>query len=611
MRPGGEERPESHPIRGRLGPAVLLAAYALLLGRLFEPAIFTPDANGYFSQGARLANTGRLSFTLDAPVQYVGIHWLRAPSGEYRSRYPAGLALPIALLYRAFGPEAAVVLNAVLAWLAVLGTGQLGRRLAGAGWGWASAALLALNPTFLRHALACDSHMAVTVLLVWGLVLLARWGEHGRTWEAAGAGLLAGCIPTVRYPESLYAAGIAAFLLAHVARDRRRWKGALAAATAALVPIVPLLFYNHRAFGAFWRTAYAWTNEQTGFGWSYFRLHFGQYLRFLLGDGLGFLAAPGLFGLARWCVRRDTRPLGLATTLIVVPTLLLYMAYYWAPSQAAQGSLRFLLPLFPVLLIAAADALRAGMASWPRPARIAAAAALLTLQLAWGAPLAAASVRILRHNKRVLHLATAALREAAPAGSVVLASPRFLQHLDYVQEWRLADPTLARPDRGRDVLEGVEDDDTPRPQQAGKRGFQTARYEGLSPLEREAAFAGDVLEWAAGRPIFFAGTPAELAALRGVRLHADNLVVVKRVDMPSAPPPPDAGRPGRTPFTPRPGASAAAPSDPRAAPLRRMRATGAGDVLGGETEWIITKWDPRHRRWPAARPPPPALPPPF
>ncbi|MCX7591123.1 MAG: hypothetical protein N2255_05785, partial [Kiritimatiellae bacterium] len=136
--------------------AVMLLIYSIFLSRFYAPAIMAPDANGYFAQGTLLARTGRTWFTLDSPVQYVGVHWMRTPDGRYFSRYPPGLPVVIAVVTLLFGPEASVAINPVLALVGAVGMFFFSRRILGsAWWGLAAVALLMINPLYARHALVC------------------------------------------------------------------------------------------------------------------------------------------------------------------------------------------------------------------------------------------------------------------------------------------------------------------------------------------------------------------------------------------------------------------------------------------------------------------------
>lgn len=242
--------------------AALLLAYAAFLAHYYAPAISHPDSNGYWAQGTLIAETGKATFRPQSPAQYIGMHRLAADSGLYVCRYPPGLPLAIALIARLFGPEASVLLNPILAVMTLLGVFLLTRSVVGSGWAVLASLALALNPVFNSHALSSISHMAVAALLVWGLYVLVLWSRRGRLIEAFGAGLLLGCIPSVRYPEALFAIGVAVFLLWHWRARQRAWLHGLIAVGGALLPITPLLIRNQLTFGAFWRTAYAITHER-------------------------------------------------------------------------------------------------------------------------------------------------------------------------------------------------------------------------------------------------------------------------------------------------------------------------------------------------------------
>src|SRR4051812_19706576 len=109
---------------------ILIFYVLLLLARGFAPAISQPDDNGYFAQGSLLATSGRTWFTTESDAQYVGMHWLLTPAGNYISRYPPGLAVVVAIVYLLAGYTAATLVNPVLSVLALIGMYRLGRSLA-------------------------------------------------------------------------------------------------------------------------------------------------------------------------------------------------------------------------------------------------------------------------------------------------------------------------------------------------------------------------------------------------------------------------------------------------------------------------------------------------
>jgi hypothetical protein len=608
---------------GRLSVAfllVLLLVYALFLARHYAPAISHPDANGYWAQGTLIARTGRASFRPQSPVQYIGAHWLLTDSGAYVSRYPPGLAVGVAVISRLFGPEASVLLNPVLAVLTLVGVFLLTRSLVGPVWDAVAVLAVAVIPAFNEHALTSISHMPVAALLVWGLYLLVCWSKHGRLLHAFCAGLLLGCIPTVRYPEAVYALGIAVFLLTHWRARPRIWVHWLAAATGALLPIVPLLIRNQLTFGAFYRTAYELTNEQTGFGTDYFEEHAIPYVQGLLGNGVGTILPLALLGIVLMIgMRRRTlteeageprakvaRPFGMLAALLVFPTVLLYMAYYWGGMRAGSASMRFLVPLFPLLTVTAVWALWVLTRHVGRAPRITAVCVVLLLHVLWGLPASLQQCRRIAYDHEVLARATAALREHVPSGSVVMAyETGILQHLDFIREWKLADPSLVRPAR---LLPLPGDDDTPRPMQSGKRQAQAAPYEGLSGLGRERAVAMDIQAWANGAGVFFVGTEAELSNATGAYFNSENFQVIARVALPDPPDQPGpfgllrgggrmAGQGGQGPG---PGAMAGrgGPAGMRGmGGMRRMGGMLGMGFLRGEKELVIARWTPTERRF--------------
>lgn len=598
---------------------VLLASYSFFLGHYYSPAISHPDSNGYWAQGTLIAQTGQATFHPELPVQYIGMHWLVTDSGLFVSRYSPGLPLLVAAVSSISGPESSVLINPFLAVLTLLGVFLLTRSLIGAGWGLLTSLILALNPVFNTHALNSISHMAVAALLVWGIYLLVCWVEHGRLIEAFGAGLLLGCIPAVRYPEAVFCLGIAVFLICHWRARQHIWLHYIAAIGGALVPIIPLMIRNQLTFGAFWKTAYSITHEQTGFGWNYFQQHWLQYIQNLLGDGMGAMLPLAIIGIAlmisippkllpdeKIAVQsRIIRPFGLLMALLIVPSIVLYMTYYWDGMGGAAGSLRFLLPLFPLFSIAAAWTLWFMTRSLDRTSRTAAVSVILLIYALWGIPSSIQQCRTLEYQHQILSQATAALRKDVPAGSVVMANEGILQHLDFIRAWRLADPVQFS--RGtRQNQPGEAEDDTPRPRQSGKLKSLMAKYEGLSGQALTQALGEDIRKWAAGGTVYFIGTETELQNMSDTYFRKQKYSIVEKIELPEAPK--DMTMQRRGGGMRRPGNMARMP--PAGGPpdmqgpgrnngfFRRMQGGGppGGGGMGmfsfqGEKNLVIAKWE--------------------
>lgn len=566
----------------------ILAAQALYVARYYGPALATPDANGYWAQGSLLAEEGQTWFRPESDVQYIGMHWLATGDGRYASRYPPGLAVLVAAVCKLCGTGASVLINPVLATLCLLGLFLLARRCCGPVWALAAVAILAANPVFNQFALWCFAHMAVTFLLVWGVLLLAWWKDARRWWLAAGAGLLLGCIPTVRYPEAVFALGIAVYLLWDVRRERSTRRHVPLAVAAAMVPVVALMLRNRAVFGSVFSTGYELTGEQTGFGWSYFSEHFIPYLRSLNGEAMGPVFLIGVLGMLGMLADREARRLGALLLLLTVPLTLVYMAYYWGGpggpggrggpggggGGGAGGGMRFLLPTFPCYALGAAWGLERALKGRAFALRAASLLAVAGLQFVWGGFSMSDEFARLGRTKESLARVTVALDEKVPRGSVIVAGRTYLEHLDFVRHWRLADEMILRGMlvSGRMPF-NADDANAPSPMQRNKLEALQAKYGGLSVSERAFEMAKALDAWAGAGKACFVGSEDELKDLRGA-LRAEDFTIVGRVALPEEP---EAA--GAT-FGP-PGANAPNAPDPATGPI----GADGGDRSNGRGRW--------------------------
>jgi hypothetical protein len=488
---------------------LVLAHLAWILAH-FAPAIMSPDANGYVVQARLIATAGKTSLTTESPAQFVGMHWLETDGGVFYSRYPAGLPVMFAAAWKLGGLRAALLVNPLLASATVLLTFLLARRLTDDRSALLAAAVVAINATAQQHALDADAHTAAAFFLTAGVLTLLKFADDPKPLRGLVAGLLLGIVPTVRYPEAIAGVAIGAWLLWRVRPIARLWPAVLGAA----LPIGALCVHNAAAYGAFWRTGYALTGEQTGFGWNYFTAHALSYLESLGGAGLGVFFAFGAAGLAGLVADPRRRETGALLAGIVVPLVLLYMAYYFG---AGEGNLRFLVPTFPFFAAAGAWLLgqvaeklgAAGRAAWI-------AIAALQLVVA-GAATAQVAVRERTSLSAAARVRTT-LESAAPAGSVVIVERQLAESLDAAGQWRLVEESLiggggvgagagpmgARRGAGRGGAGGPPATaGQPSPQQANKNRAQHARYDGVSAAEKQTRAWSDLRAWAASRPVFW------------------------------------------------------------------------------------------------------------
>ncbi len=528
--------------RATLAAALLIAAYALILAWLHHPGTVAYDANGYWAQGSLIATQARTWFRPACGAQHLGMHWLLGDDGRYVSRYPPGLAVLVAGLYGLFGFRAGTLLNPILAVAALIGFHLLARRLLRPWMAVAATALLATNGLFLFHSLTADSHMAVVCLLLWGCWFLLRWHDRPGPLAAGLTGLCFGAIPTIRYPEALLALGPAVIFLANWRRLAPRWPDLLAAAVGALLPLGPLLVRNHLLFGAFWKTGYALTNEQSAFAWHYFVAHVPRYLRDLWQTGLVLGLVLGLGGLAWLVARHRTRLHGLFLLAMVVPLALLYFAYYWMLPGNPYATLRFLLPQIVLLTLAAAVCLERLASHRPAAWPIALVAAVLLAQGCWSGAIGWHHARSEMARCQILDILTGVLERQVPPGSVIIAHPRIQDYLDYVRHWKLVDSTLLDGHARQEMQKTI----SHPPDSNGVNAIQTRKWETFAALygtpgspELQRRLARDIRAWAGQEKVYFIGAKEDIRWLKGDCFWPDHFVDRLETELPRPP-----GHPG-------------------------------------------------------------------
>ncbi|MFO0892676.1 MAG: hypothetical protein U0790_26475 [Isosphaeraceae bacterium] len=511
-----------------IGPLIVL--HFLFLAWFFEPAISTPDANGYLAQARLIAREGRSDIVVESPAQFVGDHWMPTGPGHYFGQYPPGLPALLAPVYGLFGPAAALWVDPAMGSLTLLALYLVVRAWDGPGWALMATVLMAFNPFANFHALGADSHTAVCFFLMWGMVGLVAWERTRSPAPAVLCGICLGMIPTIRYAETLFLLPFAYF----VARSWRRTEGfrSLAAgAFAAVVPMATLAVRNHRAFGAFWRTGYSVSGEQTGFGIGNFVSYFFPYLILLLTLGAAAVFVVGGWGMVELCRRPEHRVRGSFLVLLVAPITLLYMAYYHPPGH---NSTRFLLPTFYGYAIAAVSLMRLRTEAEPRSGK-GLAGCLLVFTVLWGLPLTIYELRSLGRDNAVLAAVTRELQERVPRGSILIAQGGLQQHLDFIGGWRLA--AEERFEHG------------PRPRPGGppnpRRGHEPPA-EAFGPEELGRRFRDEIARWAGDRhEVYWLTTPRQLDVVSSRLGVRDEFVPIATIRVPDPPPAPPEDRLGK------------------------------------------------------------------
>jgi hypothetical protein len=350
-------------------------AIALLLAVSFYCAVMSywvpahggTDQNGYLVGGKMFAENltmrqspihpgSRDEFD---PHQFIGRMWVGAglgtPDERYYPKYPLGLpALYAALIWISalFGPAWTIWLtyglSPVAMSLAVLGTYLLARGFAGSFGGLLTAIVFATSPVSLQLAINPNSHAAAVCCVVWGMYFLIGWWQYRGAMRAITAGFLLGYAATIRYSEGTLILPIS--LVALFALRWRDWKSlsqAAALLVAWAVPVGLLLIYNHFAMGDL--TGYDPTNESTGFMLGYAMDNWETMLRQINTNGLAQLFPLAMAGLV-WMFWWNWRAASVLAAWII-PCLLIYTFYYWAPDGTSIGYLRFFTTILPGLAL--------------------------------------------------------------------------------------------------------------------------------------------------------------------------------------------------------------------------------------------------------------------
>lgn len=506
--------------------SILLAAYFVFLMMYFQPAISTPDAQGYYAQAKLIAGEGRTWLEPESPVQYVGPHWLHAGGNRYFTTFPPGLPAILAVPYKAFGPTASLLVNPLLACLSLLGLFLLCRLWLGSAWALLATALMAFNQVANEHAIIGDAHTAVAFFLIWALYFLARWGKTKSHWWVFGAGLFFGIIPAIRYADALFCLAFVTFVLLHFQNNRPFWRSFIAGMVGVAVPVGILAIHNQIAFGAFWRTGYALSGEQSAIGWQYFVNNWPAYLQQLTGGGSGLLFGLGLIGVAVLCAIPDTRKTGILFAMLIVPVTVTYMSYYWRPDPQ---SMRFLLPTFSIYTIAGVWLLRF-LTQGRRLVAYTAASVLLVITALTGLPPSVRDMERLESRNAILAYVTGEIQKQVAPGDIVITNEGISQNLDFIGQWRLVETSVLNPGRARPlaVVDGSSQSVRGRTEESLKK------YRDLNRREIFAAFTDDVWRWAGKeRRVYFIATKEEIDYYQSQLSPRDRLVRIAEIEIPA------------------------------------------------------------------------------
>lgn len=478
----------------------------------FVPAHPGVDQNGYLVGARQLALHGTMKQhpTLPGgafdPHQFVGRMWIGAdlgkPGERYYPKYPVGLPLIYALAFLAGGGQAGggvtmvYWVNPIAMALAGVATFLIGKRLAGSIGGLIAMGLFLTAPVTLALTTSPNSHATAVCFVAWGMHFLLRWSSAGGKWTGLLAGLLLGYAVTIRYSEGtlLLPLALTALFVVVGARSRpaadsvegdapqersrdlaleadrqpdangwagpspstpsgepRSFRGTLVAfcflAAGWLIPVVGLVIHNLATMGTV--TGYDPTNESIGFSLQYAADNWETMLRQLSTTGLFFVlpfSVAGMIAMLWWKTR-----VAIVWMAWVVPCLVVYTFYYWAPDTSTVGYVRFFLTILPALTAAAAWTIRGAIdlaGATGRPlAAVAAIGAVLAIAMSAQLQQGLEFVEQDAVTRRTLAANAGRVLDVVPDGSAVFCTDNAIaHHLQFVRNLTLyTTETFQRP----------------------------------------------------------------------------------------------------------------------------------------------------------------------
>jgi hypothetical protein len=402
--------------------ALVTLGYSAFIYHYGSPYAAGADSSGYLNS-ARLLKEGRLTETvrtipgLDPPEWNYFYHQplgyvVQPGTALMAPLYPVGLPLHYAAAAMVVGLEkASRVVNALNVLAAGLLLYALGRQLGLAkGWALAGVGVLWACPVWIFHSLQPLSDCVATTWTLAAVFCALRSRGQPRWALAAGAAF---AMAVLVRPTSLLALVPVAVALG---RPGRSW---LLFALGGFPGAVGLGWYNLQVYGGILHSGYTQGGEDP---WSSFGLrfvrgnlqHFAAWIPRLLSWPVVMLAVLGL----PWLFRHRARIAWLLLLWVAAFTGF-YASYYCAGET--WWYLRFLLPAFPAVILAALLAARRAADYLRGAARQLVPLALLAVCLGLQASLAMdLAVTDVRHNERNYWLAARWLDAQAPPGAILL-----------------------------------------------------------------------------------------------------------------------------------------------------------------------------------------------
>jgi len=428
---------------------VLLFLYTGFLLAYMVPVTGGTDQNGYHVCAKMFNLTGHFYQKPEDDLQFVGSMWVVNERGEYYPKYPPFYPLLCAGMNAVMGDGYGFFATVWGAVLSVAGMFVLVRFWLGRWWALAASLLLALSPVISTLALTKNSHTPSLALFLWGMccfLTAAMNRKRSFLWAVPG-GFLIGWTVGIRYTDFLLILVPLAFGFLFL-RGRRRWTVLGALCAGAAVPYAGLALFHWMAYGAPWRSGYSLTDESRAFEprfiWTNLQIYLPEF----------FVTVLGPMGVLSLIVSRKHWRRLFFWLAWILPTFGLYLMYYWAPEAGGTGTMRFLTPLVPCLILLIVLSLRriTLRLKWT-PLTVSTLLLLFVLQIIWGwtQTTRMCEPKYAGDLPRMLYVDFA--RRTIPEGAILFANSGLLNELDYEKRWTLYSSMLMNP---REIKKTVE-----------------------------------------------------------------------------------------------------------------------------------------------------------
>jgi len=497
----------------------LCVFHLLFLLRFFAPAISTPDAQGYFTQGRIIATHGQTFFIPENNLQYIGPHW-HTPDGEkYFTTFPPGFPILIAIVYKLFGANSTFLINLILASLSLLVFFFLCKNWLFNIWALIATFFLAINPFYNEHALFGDSHTSLIFFFLIALLFLIKAIKTNNCVYAIISGVAIGIVPTIRYAEFVLSVVFGAYIFWLFYTKKISLKTCISFLIGILIPLTLLAVRNHIAFGKPWITGYSLVNTQALFGFNYLIEYFIPFLVMLATAGMGILFWFSIGGFIKLLRNPDTKSIGVYLLSSVSLLTFTYMAYSWSPDPE---TMRFLLPTFPVCTLAAVYFI----SHLKRKYKIAFLSIALLTSIPWGVLGSLRAVKPLYVRNSVLADITKAVERNIESGSIIITYEGICQNLDLYGKWKLIDIS---------ILSRADTLTARRPMKPMRNVYAAKVYNPLYGDEFKNQLIKDLNQWS-GKKIFIIAYEDEvemLSKLIGDRFNIDKKSSIEISNLPA------------------------------------------------------------------------------